>query len=119
MCVVRLVRCLDCSVVYRPELYNSTSSETVVLMHDVICNNSGCQRVAIALRLAGKHAEQFLFADCLNPTCMEDECRLDFVSASCLNRWAYSTDNVFPIRTSLSLPGQFFYEFYFECVFLG
>lgn len=111
MCVIKLVKCLDCSVAYRPKLYNANSLETVVLAHDVICNNFGCQRVAIALRLSRKHGEQLLSFDCLNPTCTEVDCRLDYISASCVEHWTQSFDNVFPIRTSPYLPGQFLLKF--------
>lgn len=106
MCLIQLVRCVDCHSVSRPPVYNPSSAGTFVIVSDVLCNNSSCQRITLALRLTRKHAEEYLYSDCTNPTCTEDSCRLEFLSASCSEQWVLSADNSFPIRTSAYLPGN-------------
>lgn len=109
MCLISLVRCVNCEVVSRPAVYNPKTLTAAVIVSDVLCNNSSCQRIASALRFVRKHGNEYSYSDCTNPTCTEEFCRLEVLPVSCLDRWALSPDNFLPIRTSLYLPGKFIY----------
>ena len=107
MCVITMVRCLDCGSCSRPRLLESCSSGitlTAVVVTDVICNVRGCQRISAALRLLPRFDSEL--AECSNPTCDEVNCRIDLVDASCRERWVVHPENCFSIRSQKLLPGE-------------
>ena len=107
MCLIRLIRCLDCDSVSRPPLCKPKSScASVVFVTDVLCNNPFCQRAAQAIRADKKSPARYRWSDCVNPTCSEETCAIEYLSASCKACWTLSPQNFLPVQSLSYLPGE-------------